>query len=92
MANKGLTVKVAPDEIMYSSISKSRDGYNSARLVSKISDNVYMNISVEWESSETIPSFAMDLMNTLKASKIKSGKVVEEYEEEFAGIKDRVLN
>lgn len=89
MANKAITIKVAPDEIMYSSISKSRDGYNSARMVSKVSEKVYMTVSVEWESDDTVPSFAMDLMDSLKAHEIKPNEVVGQYKDEYAALQKR---
>lgn len=82
-SKKGLTVKIAPDEIMYTSINKSKDSYNHARLVAKIGDKVYMNISVEWEGSEAIPSFAMDLMTLITASKEEIEKSKKEKAEEF---------
>lgn len=76
MAKKGLNIKVAPDEIVHTSITKSKD-YSSARLVSKIGEKAYMSISVEWEG-DAIPAFAMDLMGTLQASKIEPNTVVDE--------------
>jgi len=75
---KGLSINIAPDDIIYSSITRSKDNYNSARVVTKVGEKAYLNISCEWEG-DTIPSFAMDLMGTLKASKIEPG-VVDEIE------------
>ena len=87
-SKKGLSVTVKSDDIIYTSITKSRDNYNSARLVTKVGEKAYMNISVEWEG-DTIPSFAMDLMVTLQASAGVVGKVVEGREEEYAEYLDR---
>lgn len=88
-SKKGLTIKIAPDEIMHTSISKSKNGYNSARVLSKINDKVYMSVSVEWEGDEPIPGFALDLMETLRASEIKVNVVVEGFESEVSGFKER---
>ena len=71
---KGLSINVSPEDIVYSSITRSKDNYNSARVVTKVGEKAYLNISCEWEG-DTIPSFAMDLMGTLKASKIEPGVV-----------------
>lgn len=67
MAKKKFTVDVNPDDVMYTNISKSKDGYNSARMVVKKGDNEYMVISYEWEGSG-VPSFAIDLMAFMKSN------------------------
>jgi hypothetical protein len=79
---KDVTVKIDKDRIMYTNISKSQDGYNSARLVAKMGEKEYMSISYEWEG-EGVPGFAMDLMDSMKAAEIKSGVVVAGFEEEY---------
>lgn len=81
--SKGLSISVKPEDIVYTSIQKSKDNYNSARMVSKVGDKAYMNISVEWEG-DTVPSFAMDLMGTLQASELETGRIVEGRESEYA--------
>ena len=86
---KGLTIKIDPDDMMYTNISKSKDGYNSARLVAKVGEKVYMSISIEWEGTEAIPQFAMDLMKTIQANEIKTDEVVEGFEEELAAYEER---
>jgi hypothetical protein len=48
-----------------------------------------MTVSVEWESGESIPSFAMDLMDTLKANEMKPNEVVESYKEEYSRLQER---
>ena len=75
-------VKVDSDEVTYTSISKSKNGYNSARMVIKKGDNEYMSISYEWEG-EGIPSFAMDLMGFMQANDMKMGGTVEGREEDY---------
>ncbi len=82
MASKKLTINIDIGTVIYTSITKSGDNYNSARLVAKIADKTYMNITVEWEGND-IPSFAMDLMGTLKANAMTAGKVVVGREEEY---------
>lgn len=88
-SKKGLTVKIAPGEIMYTSINKSKDGYSSARLVAKLADKVYLNVSVEWEGTESIPSFAMDLMGLITANKEEIEQSEEGKAEEFAAYEER---
>lgn len=84
MAKKGpFIIKVNVDEVTYTSISKSKHGYNSARMVVKKGDNEYMSISYEWEG-DGIPSFAMDLMGFMQANEMKSGEVVKGMEEVYA--------
>ncbi len=85
---KGLNIKVTEEEIMYTHISKSKDGYNSARVVVKKGDKEYMTISYEWEGNG-VPGFAMDLMASMKANEIKNGEVIEAYKEEFASYEDK---
>jgi len=79
--NKGLNISINKDEVMYTNISKSKDGYNSARVVVKRGDKEYMSISYEWEG-DGVPGFAMDLMGFMKASEIEPNKVLNE--EEYA--------
>lgn len=81
-SKKGLSISIKPDDIVFSSITRSRDNYNSARLVTKVGEKAYMSISVEWEG-DSVPSFAMDLMGTLQANEMKAGKVVDGKEEEY---------
>jgi len=75
--NKGLSIKIDKDEVMYTNISKSKDGYNSARIVVKRGDKEYMSISYEWEG-DGVPGFAMDLMGFMKASEITPNMVIDE--------------
>ncbi len=82
MASKDMTIKISPDQVMFSNISKSKDGYNSARVVAKVTDGEYMSVSYEWEGSN-VPDFAMNLMSFMQANAMKLG-VVEEHAEEYA--------
>jgi hypothetical protein len=85
---KGLNIKVNAEDIMYTNISKSKDGYNSARVVIKYADKEYMTVSYEWEG-EGVPGFALELMGTMKAAEINNNEVVEKYKEEFSAIHNR---
>jgi len=75
--NKGLAINIDKDEVMYTNISKSKDGYNSARIVVKRGDKEYMSISYEWEG-DGVPAFAMDLMGFMQANEIEPNTVVDE--------------
>jgi hypothetical protein len=88
MAKKEFMVKVTPDEVVHTSISKTKNGYNSARVVVKRGDNEYMSINYEWEG-EGVPSFAMDLMGFMQANELPFGKVVAGKEEEYKKFSDR---
>jgi len=79
---KDLTISVPKDKIMYTNISKSSDGYNSARLVAKMGEKEYISISYEWEG-EGVPGFAMDLMSSMQAASLKSGEVAAAFVEEY---------
>ena len=79
---KDLSINVAKDKIMYTNISKSSDGYNSARLVAKMGEKEYMSISYEWEG-DGVPGFAMDLMGAMQEKAAKIGEVVEGFEDEY---------
>lgn len=82
-SKKGMTIKIDPDQVLYTNISKSKDGYNSARVVVKVSEKEYMSVSYEWEG-DSIPDFAMNLMSFMQANEIEVGVNEEraaEYEE-----------
>lgn len=84
MANKKkMSISIDPEQVMYTNISKSKDGYNSARVVVKVGDKEYMSVSYEWEG-DSIPDFAMNLMSFMQANKIELGTCdehVSEYKE-----------
>jgi hypothetical protein len=80
---KDFSVSVNPEEVMYTSINTSKDGYNSARMVIKKGDSEYMSISYEWEGNN-IPGFAMDLMGFMKQNNIESSGVWSDKEEAYA--------
>jgi hypothetical protein len=79
---KDFSVNVMPDEVLYTSINSSKDGYNSARMVVRKGEKEYMSISYEWEGKK-IPGFAMDLMDFMKTNNMESSGVWPEKEEAF---------
>lgn len=82
--NKNLSFIIAPEDVVYTNISKSSD-YNSARVSTKIGDKAYMSVSIEWADGEATPDIVMDIMDTiLKGGTAKAGVVAgkeAEYEE-----------
>lgn len=85
--DKNFNVSIKPDDVVYTSINTSRDGYNSARMVIKAGDNEYMSISYEWEG-KGIPGFAMDLMGFMKNNNVETSGIWEGKEEEFAAFEE----
>jgi hypothetical protein len=83
MAKKDFSVKISIDQIVYSNISKSGDGYSSARVVLKKGDGEYMSISYEWKDGP-IPGFAMDLMAYMQSNEAaETAGVVEGREDDY---------
>ena len=81
-------VAVVPEDVLYTNISTSKDGYNSARMVVKKGDNEYMTISYEWEGGK-IPGFAMDLMGFVKSNSMETSSIKEGYEKEVTSYIER---
>ena len=79
---KDFSVSIVPEEVMYTGISTSKDGYNSARMVCRKGEKEYMSISYEWEG-ESIPGFAMDLMEFMKRNNMEKSGVWEGQEQAF---------
>jgi hypothetical protein len=69
-SKKKMNISVNPEEVMYSQISKSKDGYNSARMVVKSGEKEYMSISYEWEG-EGVPDFVMNMMGFMQANQLE---------------------
>ena len=86
--SKKFSVNVDAEEVMYTNISKYKDGYNSARIVVKKGDKEYMTISYEWEG-DYIPDFAMNLMSFMKANSIETSGVWPEKEESYIEYSER---
>jgi len=80
--NKSFTVTIDPDEVVYTNISTSKEGYNYARIVTKKAENEYLSISYEWES-KNIPGFVMDLMGFMKSNMVENANVWPGREEDY---------
>ena len=83
MAKKDFTIKIKAEDVMYTNISTSKDGYNSARVVVKQGDKDYLSISAEWEG-DNIPAFALDVMGFMKANKVETSGVWKGQEKAYA--------
>lgn len=84
--DSSFNISINPSDVVYTGISKSRDGYSSARMVVKSGDKEYMSISYEWEGAG-VPDFAMNLMSFMKGSGMEKSGVwtgKEEAYEEFS--------
>ncbi len=86
--NKGLTINIAPEEIVGSEIVKSGD-YRYASIGIKKSDNEYMRISYEWKG-DGVPEFVMGIMSWMQSNKEEIDKAKEKGAEEYAALKERV--
>lgn len=80
--DKMFNVSIDPKDVVYTNISTSRDGYNSARMVVKHGDNAYMSVSYEWEGNG-IPGFAMDLMGFMKNNNVETSGVWPDQEDAY---------
>ena len=80
---KDFSISVMPDEVMFTSINTSKDGYNSVRMVVKKGDSEFMSISYEWEGN-SIPSFAMDLMGFMKNNNVETSSVWPDKQRDYA--------
>jgi len=74
---KGLTINIAPEEIIGWEIMQSGD-YKYASLGVKRNDNERMRISYEWKGDD-LPDFVMALMSFMTSSKIEKDVDPEEY-------------
>ena len=88
MAKKDFNIKVKSEDVMYTNISTSKDGYNSARMVVKQANDQYLSISCEWEG-DSVPSFALDLMGFMKANKVETSGILSGKENEYQSYTDR---
>ena len=87
--NKNMTFEIIPANVVFTAISKEKNGYNSARIVVKAGDKEFMNISYEWEGTG-VPDFAMNLMEFMKSNNVETSGVWPKQEasyEEFSAAK-----
>lgn len=85
--SKGLTINIAPEEIVGSEIVKSGD-YKYASIGIKRGDDEYMRISYEWKG-DGVPEFVMGIMSWMQSNKEEIDKAKEEGAEEYAALKER---
>jgi len=84
MAEKVMTLKITPSEIMGVEIMKSGD-YSYASVGVKTGDDERVRISYEWKGSN-MPEFVLGLMAFMQANR----KELEKTKEEFAALKERM--
>ena len=72
--NKNMMFEVVPANVVFTAISKEKNGYNSARMVVKAGDKEYMHISYEWEGPG-VPDFAMNLMDFMKSNNVETSGI-----------------
>ena len=80
--DNNFNVSIAPEDVLYTNISTSKDGYNSARIVVKKGDSEYLSVSYEWEKSG-VPGFALDLMSFMKNNAMETSGVWKGKEEAY---------
>lgn len=85
---KGFNIMVDPENVVYSTISRSKD-YNSARTTIKLADKAYMSIGIDWEEDGEIPEHVLNMMSMMQANEKKSGQTWAGMEEDFEIIKAR---
>ena len=85
---KGLTINIAPEEIVGSEIVKSGE-YRYASVGIKRGDNEYMRISYEWKG-DGVPEFVMGIMSWMQSNKEEIDKAKEAGAEEYAALKERM--
>ena len=83
---KGMSLTVMPDQIMYSGIRRSKDGFNSAGFEARLSEGEYVSVSYEWKG-DSIPDFVFDLMGFIQSNKEEIDQAVAGFAEEFAAKK-----
>jgi hypothetical protein len=89
--SKKFNVKVDPKNVVYTNISTSADGYNSARIVSRMGDKEYLVVNYEWEGT-VIPDFAVNLMTFMQKNGVETSGLWPEKEELISDIPERLLD
>ena len=82
--SKGLTINIAPEEIVGWEIMQSGD-YKYASIGVKRGDDERMRISYEWKG-DTVPDLVMSLMQFMTSNKIEKDINPDEY----AALKERL--
>ncbi len=63
---KEFTLKLDPSKVLGANISKYSDGYNYASMSFKMEDKERMTVSYEWQGSDVVPEFALNVMEIIK--------------------------
>lgn len=85
---KDFNIGISPADVLYTSISTSKNGYNSANITIKKNDKEYMHVSYEWEGAD-VPSFALDLMEFMKSNNKETSGVWEGREDDYKEFSSR---
>jgi hypothetical protein len=67
---------------MYTSIRKSKSGYNYATVGIKRGEDQFVNIDYEWKG-EKVPDFAMDMLGFMQSNKDEIEKASKELAKEY---------
>jgi len=82
MAEKKFKFEFSTEEVMYTSIRKSKGGYNYATVGIKRGEDQFVNIDYEWKGKD-VPDFAMDMLGFMQANKEEIEKASKELAEEY---------
>ncbi|RLI62849.1 MAG: hypothetical protein DRO67_06780 [Candidatus Asgardarchaeum californiense] len=87
----GLSITIAPEEIIGSEINRSGE-YRYASIGVKKGDNQFMRISYEWKGDAAIPEFVMGIMGWISSAENKEvvDISIKEHAEEYAALKERM--
>jgi hypothetical protein len=70
---KNMMIDIDPSKVIFTQIMKEMD-YSSARIVVKIADKEYLQVSYNWEGN-SIPDFAIQLMDFMKSNNVETSGV-----------------
>jgi hypothetical protein len=86
MATTKFNLPFSSEEVMSTSVYKSKSGYNYASLNIAKGEDQYINISYEWKGND-IPDLAMDILSYMQVDN-KTNKTVATVEAEEKLIKE----
>jgi len=72
--NNNMFIELVPEKVVFTQIMKDKSGYNTARVVMRIGDKEYLQISYDWEG-QNIPDFALQLMEFMKNNNVETSGV-----------------
>ena len=88
MASNGMTLNIKPEQVMATSMRRTKGGFNSAAMAIKLGDSEYLSISYEWEG-DAVTDTAMDFMGFMQANKEVITAAIEDHKEETAAAKKK---